>query len=68
MARVPRPGPRREAQHELALTDRAHLVPLAGSEVDQARAGECPLTGARADVQIASHEEDEGVLVDLVLL
>jgi hypothetical protein len=36
-------------------------------EMDQTRRGQCHLAGARADEQLAPHDEHERVLVDLVL-
>jgi hypothetical protein len=68
LARVPRAGPRSQAQDELALADRAHFVALGGVEVDEARRRERPLAGSSADQQLAAQDEDERVLVDLVLL
>ena len=41
---------------------------LARVEVDQARRGQRPLAGARADEQLAPQDEHERVLVHLVLL
>jgi hypothetical protein len=61
-------GPRRQAQNELALADRAYLVALAGIEMDQARRGQRSLARARAHQQLAAQNEHKRVLMDLVLL
>jgi hypothetical protein len=67
-AGVPGARPGSQAQNQLALADGAHLVALAGGEVDQARRGQGPLAGGGAHEQLAPQHEHERVLVHLMLL
>ena len=65
---MPETGPWSQAENQLGLADRAHLMALARVEMDQAWRGQCPLAGARADEQLATNHEHQRVLMHLVLL
>ena len=68
LARVPNTRPWSQAQNQVALADRAYLVALARLEVDQAWRGERPLACPSAYEQLPTRDENEGVLVNLMLL
>ncbi len=68
LARVPNTRPRSQAQNQVALADRTYLMALARLEVDQAWRGERPLACPSAYEQLPTRDENEGVLVNLMLL
>ena len=68
LARVPNTRPWSQAQNQLALADRTHLVALARLEVDQAWRGQRPLACPSAYEQLPTRDEHESVLVNLMLL
>lgn len=65
---MPHTRPWSQAQNQLALADRTHLVALAWLEVDQAWRGQRPLTGTSTYEQLPPRDEHESVLVNLMLL